>query len=95
MSSLLWCNSLGLRAVLLERANELGGQLLQMFHRVIDYPGLLPENGRGLLTVAATSPGNGTAAFSIESETDGLPVIRAQGGVITSALVREIEGFAA
>ena len=48
MSALLWCNSLGLKAVLLEQANELGGQLLQMFHRVIDYPGLLPENGRAL-----------------------------------------------
>jgi thioredoxin reductase (NADPH) len=46
VGSLLWCNSLGLRAVLLEQAEELGGQLLQMFHRVIDYPGLLAENGR-------------------------------------------------
>src|SRR5690349_9821468 len=48
ISSLLWCNSLGLSAVLLEQAGELGGQMLQMFHRVIDYPGLLPENGRAL-----------------------------------------------
>ncbi len=48
MSSLLWCNSLGLKAVLLEAANELGGQLLQMFHRVIDYPGVILENGREL-----------------------------------------------
>ena len=58
-------------------------------------PHLLPERGRGLLTMLAASPGNGTAAFSVGSEADGLPVIRAQGGVITSALVREIEGFAA
>ena len=28
------------------------------------------------------------------TEADGLPVIRAQGGVITPALVREIEGLA-
>lgn len=48
MSSLLWCNSLGLRAVLLEQAAELGGQLMHMVHRVIDYPGLLPANGREL-----------------------------------------------
>ncbi|HQR34304.1 MAG TPA: FAD-dependent oxidoreductase [Blastocatellia bacterium] len=48
ISSLLWCNSLGLRAMLLEQAPELGGQLLQMFHRVIDYPGVVPENGREL-----------------------------------------------
>lgn len=48
ISSLLWCNSLGLNAVLLEQADELGGQLLQMFHRVIDYPGLMAESGREL-----------------------------------------------
>jgi thioredoxin reductase (NADPH) len=48
IGSLLWCNSVGLGAVLLEQADELGGQLLQMFHRVIDYPGLLPESGRDL-----------------------------------------------
>lgn len=48
ISSLLWSNSLGLRAVLLEQSNELGGQLLQMFHRVIDYPGLITGSGREL-----------------------------------------------
>ncbi len=48
MSSLLWCNSLGLRAVALETAAELGGQLLQMFHRVIDYPGLITASGSEL-----------------------------------------------
>lgn len=45
ISSLLWANSLGLRAVLLEPAAELGGQLLHMVHRVIDYPGLIADNG--------------------------------------------------
>lgn len=48
ISSLLWANSLGLRAVLLEQAMELGGQLLHMVHRVIDYPGLIADNGRHL-----------------------------------------------
>lgn len=47
-SSLLWANSLGLQAVLLEPATELGGQLLHMVHRVIDYPGLIADNGRHL-----------------------------------------------
>src|SRR5215470_8705017 len=45
MSALIWCYSLGLRGVLLEQAPELGGQMLQMFHRVLDYPGLIAENG--------------------------------------------------
>jgi thioredoxin reductase (NADPH) len=48
MSALLWCQALDLRARLLERAPELGGQLLQMFHRVTDYPGLIAPNGREL-----------------------------------------------
>ncbi len=48
MSALIWCHSLGLRAELLEQAPDLGGQMLQMFHRVIDYPGLIAENGREL-----------------------------------------------
>jgi len=48
MSALVWCYSLNLRAVLLERAPELGGQMLQMFHRVTDYPGLIADNGREL-----------------------------------------------
>ncbi len=48
ISSLLWANSLGLRAVLLETAAELGGQLLHMVHRVIDYPGLIADSGRHL-----------------------------------------------
>lgn len=48
MSALVWCHSLKLRAVLLERAPELGGQMLQMFHQVTDYPGLITGNGREL-----------------------------------------------
>jgi thioredoxin reductase (NADPH) len=48
MSALIWCHSLALKAVLLEQAPELGGQMLQMFHRIIDYPGLMAEDGREL-----------------------------------------------
>jgi thioredoxin reductase (NADPH) len=48
MSALIWCRSLGLRAALLEQSNELGGQMLQIFHRTLDYPGLITENGREL-----------------------------------------------
>jgi len=48
MSALIWLRSLGLRGVLLEQSPELGGQMLDMFHRVLDYPGLVAENGREL-----------------------------------------------
>jgi len=48
MSALIWCHTLHLRAVLLEQAPELGGQMLHMVHRVLDYPGMITENGREL-----------------------------------------------
>lgn len=48
ISALLWCHSLGLRAMMLEGAAELGGQLLEMFHPTDDYPGLPAETGRQL-----------------------------------------------
>lgn len=48
ISSLLWCHSLGLRAVLLEQASELGGQMLEMFHPVLEYPGFPNKTGHEL-----------------------------------------------
>ncbi|MBK6798113.1 MAG: FAD-dependent oxidoreductase [Acidobacteria bacterium] len=46
MSALIWCHSTGLRGIMLEKSPELGGQMLQMYHRILDYPGLMTENGR-------------------------------------------------
>ncbi|MFM8394973.1 MAG: NAD(P)/FAD-dependent oxidoreductase [Acidobacteriota bacterium] len=46
MSALLWCRSLNLTGVLLEGAPEPGGQMLQMFHPIPDYPGLPGLTGR-------------------------------------------------
>ncbi len=48
MSALIWCHSLDLRAVLLEHAPGLGGQMSEMFHRVMDYPGMITQDGREL-----------------------------------------------
>ena len=48
IAALLWAHSVGLKATLLESSSELGGQLLQMFHPVVDYPGLLPADGAAL-----------------------------------------------
>ena len=48
ISTLLWCHSLGLRAVLLEQAAELGGQMLEMFHPVLEYPGFPNKTGHEL-----------------------------------------------
>jgi hypothetical protein len=52
---------------------------------------LLPDKGRGLLTVLAAATDG--VRFSIGTGADGLPVIRAEGDTITSALVREAEGL--
>lgn len=48
LSSLIWCNSLDLEAVLFDAGPELGGQMLRMYHAITDYPGLLPRDGRDL-----------------------------------------------
>lgn len=56
-------------------------------------PHLLPEQGRGWLTLSLATPAQPLREVSIEIAEDGLPVIRAKGGgVITSEMVREIEG---
>ena len=46
MSALLWCRSLNLEGILLEAGAEPGGQMLQMFHPIPDYPGLPGLTGR-------------------------------------------------
>ena len=48
ISALLWSHSLGLRAALLEQAAELGGQMLEMFHPVLEYPGFPNKTGHEL-----------------------------------------------
>jgi thioredoxin reductase (NADPH) len=48
ISALLWCHSLGLQAILLEQAAELGGQMLEMFHPVMEYPGFPNKTGHEL-----------------------------------------------
>ncbi|MEP7270871.1 MAG: NAD(P)/FAD-dependent oxidoreductase [Acidobacteriota bacterium] len=48
MSALLWCHSLGLRGLLLEKQPQLGGQMLMMFHRIVDYAGLIAPDGSDL-----------------------------------------------
>ena len=53
-----------------------------------------PEQETLLRHLAVRLSGEVRAACSILTEADGLPVIRTQGGVITAALVREIEGLA-
>lgn len=48
LSALLWCADLGLHPILIEKAPETGGQLLSIYNKITNYPGLLCENGRDL-----------------------------------------------
>ena len=56
----------------------------------------LPAGERAQVARFITELGNSTARreFLIAMEADGLPVIRANGGIITSQLVHEIESLA-
>ncbi len=48
ISALLWCHSLGLSALMLDQASELGGQMLQMRHPTLEYPGFPDKPGAEL-----------------------------------------------
>ena len=48
ISAALWCDELGLNALLLEEKNELGGQLLWTYNAIKNHLGIEAENGREL-----------------------------------------------
>jgi thioredoxin reductase (NADPH) len=48
LSSALWCDELGLDTLVLEQGSEIGGQLLSVYNRVENYPGVRAANGREL-----------------------------------------------
>jgi len=48
LSTALWCDELGLSALLLEVKAELGGQLLRVHNEIKNYPGREAKNGREL-----------------------------------------------
>jgi thioredoxin reductase (NADPH) len=49
ISAALWCDELGLDALVLEQQEEIGGQLLSVYNPIENYPGLRAHNGRELL----------------------------------------------
>lgn len=51
LSAALWCDELGLSALLLEKSKELGGQLLWTYNPIKNYPGIETESGRELCDV--------------------------------------------
>src|SRR5262249_34183813 len=49
LSAAFWCDELGLDALVLEQAEEIGGQLHRVHNPINDYLGLKASNGRELL----------------------------------------------
>lgn len=48
LSAALWCDEMGLDTLVLEESSETGGQLLSIYNRIENYPGVRAENGREL-----------------------------------------------
>jgi thioredoxin reductase (NADPH) len=48
LAAALWCDELGLDTLLLEQGSEIGGQLLQVYNPVGNYPGVRTANGTEL-----------------------------------------------
>ncbi|MBA2734911.1 MAG: FAD-dependent oxidoreductase [Acidobacteria bacterium] len=46
LSAALWCDEMGLDTLVLEQNEEVGGQLLSVYNRIENYPGVRVENGR-------------------------------------------------
>ena len=46
LSAALWCDEMGLDTLVLEQSGEVGGQLLSVYNRIENYPGVRVENGR-------------------------------------------------
>ncbi|MCA1557054.1 MAG: NAD(P)/FAD-dependent oxidoreductase, partial [Acidobacteria bacterium] len=49
LSAALWCDELGLDTLVLEQAEEVGGQLLHVYNPVANYLGVLAKDGPELL----------------------------------------------
>jgi len=53
ISAAIWCKRLGIDHLLLEKKQELGGQLTKIQNEIIDYPGMYAENGRKIQLIFA------------------------------------------
>lgn len=92
ISSAMWCADLVLSTLLIEREAELGGQLLHIYGRIANYPGITTKDGRELRDRFRASLDSFTAVKrlrSIVSEIDVAKpgVILESGELITANVV--------
>jgi thioredoxin reductase (NADPH) len=55
LAAALWCDELGLDALVLESDELVGGQLLQVYSQIENYPGLKVANGPELIKLLSTA----------------------------------------
>ena len=48
ISAAIWCADLGLTALLIEKSEDVGGQLLTIYNPITNYPGVTADNGAEL-----------------------------------------------
>ena len=83
MSAALWCEELGLRALLLESGGELGGQLLRVYNPIENHLGREAENGRHLRDIFVKQIEKRKFAIRLESKVAEIDV-RAKRVVLQS-----------
>lgn len=93
LSAALWCDELGLSTVILERNEELGGQLLNTFNRIDNYLGVFAEDGRTLRDVFTSQLDSRGIVKRIDAEVAGINAadrsvdMRDGGRLAASALI--------
>ncbi len=89
MSAALWCDELGLSALLLEKSDALGGQLLWTFNRIKNHLGIEAENGRELRDKFVGQIENRNFSICLQAEITGLDldkkIVRLENGEEFSA----------
>ncbi len=68
MSAAMWCDELGLSALLLEKSGELGGQLLWTYNPIENHLGIKAKNGREMRDIFAKQIENRRFDLQLNSE---------------------------
>jgi thioredoxin reductase (NADPH) len=72
LSAALWCDEMGLDTLVLEQNGEVGGQLLSIYNRIENYPGVCAENGRELRDLFAERVGDADFDLWTEAEIESV-----------------------
>lgn len=92
MAAAVWCADLGLNSIILEKANDLGGQLLRIYDPVTNYVGIKTQNGIELRDIFAGRLSETETIISSPSEVvsidpHGLTVQLAEGAIVAGRAI--------